>query len=87
MLLNPVDKKAKRDSSTQTALQLNLQATLDYTPFSPIMAGRAQLNPLLVMLNSFRHAPVNPASTMFAGEVGSQLERGVLYHFLHSAIE
>lgn len=55
MLLNPLDKQAKRDESTQTALRLNLKAYLDYSPFSPIMQERPQHNPLIVLLNTFRH--------------------------------
>lgn len=50
------------EQSTQTALRLNPRVQVDYTPLAPAMqlknekdVGRQKHNPLLVILNTYRH--------------------------------
>lgn len=73
MLLNPLDKQAKRDESTQTALRLNTSGFMDYTPFSPIMQDRPHHNPLLVLLNTYKHQAVDAPQTIFNSEHAANL--------------
>lgn len=97
LLLNPVDKKAGMEESTQTALRLNPKVKVDYTPFSQAMhlknrsLNKQAHNPLLIILNTYRHKrniKYGPTrQTLMPGDLWNPKEQGILVAFLLQAME